>query len=184
MGCTLRSHELGIWISFRSVCPGLRLTHTSRRQIRRVGCGRVPRAAWPFWYWSCSFFRLLAGLDCSQRDFGADPEGLTNAIETQLSAQNSGSKSDAEKPAAAGSANTQSSSAGGSNGEAARTGASEEHEETEAELHERLTKLVSAAPVMLFMKGTPAAPSCGFRDKWLGFCAITRCVLDFWYFER
>lgn len=114
------------------------------------------------------FFVFLRDSTVLKEISGADPEGLTNAIETQLSAQNSGSKSDAEKPAAAGSANTQSSSAGGSNGEAARTGASEEHEETEAELHERLTKLVSAAPVMLFMKGTPAAPSCGFSRQMVG----------------
>ena len=33
------------------------------------------------------------------------------------------------------------------------------------DLHERLTKLVKAAPVMLFMKGTPSAPQCGFSRQ-------------------
>jgi Grx4 family monothiol glutaredoxin len=33
------------------------------------------------------------------------------------------------------------------------------------ELHERLTNLVKAAPVMLFMKGTPSAPQCGFSRQ-------------------
>jgi len=33
------------------------------------------------------------------------------------------------------------------------------------ELHERLSTLVKAAPVMLFMKGTPSAPQCGFSRQ-------------------
>ena len=33
------------------------------------------------------------------------------------------------------------------------------------ELHERLTQLVKAAPVMLFMKGTPSGPQCGFSRQ-------------------
>ncbi|GKA14907.1 putative glutaredoxin-like protein, partial [Tanacetum coccineum] len=32
-------------------------------------------------------------------------------------------------------------------------------------LEERLKKLVNSAPVMLFMKGTPDAPECGFSSK-------------------
>lgn len=35
----------------------------------------------------------------------------------------------------------------------------------EEDINTRLTKLVSAAPVMLFMKGTPAAPQCGFSRQ-------------------
>jgi len=33
------------------------------------------------------------------------------------------------------------------------------------ELNERLSELVKAAPVMLFMKGTPSAPQCGFSRQ-------------------
>ena len=41
--------------------------------------------------------------------------------------------------------------------------------ETPAEdLNERLGKLVKAAPVMLFMKGTPSAPQCGFSRTIVG----------------
>lgn len=36
------------------------------------------------------------------------------------------------------------------------------------ELHNRLRSLVSAAPVMLFMKGTPSIPQCGFSKKVVG----------------
>lgn len=38
-------------------------------------------------------------------------------------------------------------------------------EESKDELNARLEKLVSAAPVMLFMKGSPSAPQCGFSRQ-------------------
>ncbi|ANZ78038.1 BA75_05203T0 [Komagataella pastoris] len=38
-------------------------------------------------------------------------------------------------------------------------------DETEEQLNLRLSKLTSAAPVMLFMKGTPASPQCGFSRQ-------------------
>jgi len=41
----------------------------------------------------------------------------------------------------------------------------EPREETKEELNARLNQLVKAAPVMLFMKGTPSAPQCGFSRK-------------------
>lgn len=40
-----------------------------------------------------------------------------------------------------------------------------ETEEVEEDINTRLGKLVKAAPVMLFMKGTPAAPQCGFSRQ-------------------
>ncbi|KAI9831399.1 MAG: monothiol glutaredoxin grx4 [Phylliscum demangeonii] len=36
------------------------------------------------------------------------------------------------------------------------------------ELHNRLSSLVKAAPVMLFMKGTPSVPQCGFSRQLVG----------------
>lgn len=38
-------------------------------------------------------------------------------------------------------------------------------EPSEEELNERLKKLTSAAPVMLFMKGAPSSPQCGFSRQ-------------------
>ncbi|KAG7664323.1 GRX3 [[Candida] subhashii] len=38
-------------------------------------------------------------------------------------------------------------------------------EESEEALNERLKKLTSAAPIMLFMKGSPSAPQCGFSRQ-------------------
>lgn len=40
-----------------------------------------------------------------------------------------------------------------------------ETEESPEALNERLKKLTSAAPVMLFMKGSPSAPQCGFSRQ-------------------
>lgn len=47
-------------------------------------------------------------------------------------------------------------------------GAKASPEENQAALHARLADLVSAAPVMLFMKGTPSAPQCGFSRQTVG----------------
>lgn len=41
----------------------------------------------------------------------------------------------------------------------------EKNEATQEELNSRLGELVKAAPVMLFMKGTPSAPQCGFSRQ-------------------
>lgn len=41
----------------------------------------------------------------------------------------------------------------------------ETNEMTKDDLHKRLGELVKAAPVMLFMKGTPSAPQCGFSRQ-------------------
>lgn len=52
--------------------------------------------------------------------------------------------------------------------EAAANGGEAEAGAEEEPLKERLQKLVNAAPVMLFMKGTPAAPQCGFSRQIVG----------------
>ncbi|KAI9791140.1 MAG: monothiol glutaredoxin grx4 [Piccolia ochrophora] len=43
--------------------------------------------------------------------------------------------------------------------------ASNPQAEEQQDLHSRLTSLVRAAPVMLFMKGTPSVPQCGFSRQ-------------------
>ena len=64
---------------------------------------------------------------------------------------------------------------GTTNGTAATTNGSHDSHpngtspaDAKAELHARLDKLTSAAPVMLFMKGTPSAPECGFSRQLVG----------------
>ncbi|CCE62005.1 hypothetical protein TPHA_0B03340 [Tetrapisispora phaffii CBS 4417] len=56
-----------------------------------------------------------------------------------------------------------------------------ENEETEEELNERLTKLTRAAPVMLFMKGNPTEPKCGFSRQLVGI--LREYQLRFGFFD-
>jgi Grx4 family monothiol glutaredoxin len=44
----------------------------------------------------------------------------------------------------------------------------EKRAETKEELNQRLAGLVKASPVMLFLKGTPSAPECGFSRTLVG----------------
>lgn len=46
-----------------------------------------------------------------------------------------------------------------------QTGGEVDSAASKEELHARLGELVKAAPVMLFMKGTPSAPQCGFSRQ-------------------
>ena len=41
----------------------------------------------------------------------------------------------------------------------------DQRQDTKEQLRTRLSELVKAAPVMLFMKGTPSAPQCGFSRQ-------------------
>lgn len=61
--------------------------------------------------------------------------------------------------------NTQAQTNGAAPSVAATT---EEPETSKEELFKRLGELVKAAPVMLFMKGTPSAPQCGFSRQTVG----------------
>lgn len=47
----------------------------------------------------------------------------------------------------------------------AESSSGEEAQGDKEALHQRLATLVKAAPVMLFMKGTPSAPQCGFSRQ-------------------
>ena len=79
---------------------------------------------------------------------GADPKELATSIQALLEPAR-GSSSSGEKPVE----------------QQQQQPPAREEEESEAELNARLSKLVNAAPVMLFMKGTPASPQCGFSRQ-------------------
>lgn len=51
---------------------------------------------------------------------------------------------------------------------AADPSSADEPKMSKEDLHKRLSELVKAAPVMLFMKGTPSAPQCGFSRQLVG----------------
>lgn len=53
-------------------------------------------------------------------------------------------------------------------GAAAAPGAVEEKKETEEELNARMKELMNQSPVVVFMKGVPDAPRCGFSRQTVG----------------
>lgn len=84
---------------------------------------------------------------------GADPKDFINALNEVQSAPVTESQEAAPAPATAPLSSTTPAQP------------EEEQEETPEELNARLKQLTEAAPVMLFMKGTPAAPECGFSRQ-------------------
>jgi len=99
------------------------------------------------------FFVLLKGSQVLQRISGADPKELQSKVELYSSPIDAASGTTIPPP--------QSTTAppipdAGVNGNV---------EEPEESLNKRLQKLLTAAPVMLFMKGTPSAPQCGFSRQ-------------------
>lgn len=53
--------------------------------------------------------------------------------------------------------------------------------DAEDPLTARLQMLVASRPVMLFMKGSPDAPRCGFSSKVVD--ALQSCSIDFGHFD-
>uniref|UniRef100_A0A7S2PUZ7 Glutaredoxin domain-containing protein n=1 Tax=Skeletonema marinoi TaxID=267567 RepID=A0A7S2PUZ7_9STRA len=58
---------------------------------------------------------------------------------------------------------------------------SEEKEEEEQTLNNRLQSLITSSPIMLFLKGTPNAPKCGFSRQAIEM--LTESNLTFGYFN-
>ncbi|KAF8437408.1 thioredoxin-like protein [Terfezia claveryi] len=99
------------------------------------------------------FFVLLRGGQVVETISGADPQQLQSRIE-QFSALAGVADGTAIPPAQITTATpTPDVDVNGNGGE------------LEESLAERLKKLLTAAPVMLFMKGTPSAPQCGFSRQ-------------------
>ncbi|KAF3924593.1 Glutaredoxin-3 [Arthrobotrys entomopaga] len=107
---------------------------------------------------------------------GADPKVLIEAIQSLGDGAGKAPPSipPAQKvtlPSTATTNNTDSSSTDpngtstATEGGAGATTTGGEEDVEEESLNDRLARLVSAAPVMLFMKGTPAEPKCGFSRQ-------------------
>ncbi|PWW77781.1 glutaredoxin [Tuber magnatum] len=99
------------------------------------------------------YFLFLKDQTVLEKISGADPALLRSAVE-----KHSGVEILNLPPK-----QTTASSSSVANGATTETGG--EGGGGEEDINERLTKLVSAAPVMLFMKGTPAQPQCGFSRQ-------------------
>lgn len=94
------------------------------------------------------YFILIKDSTILKELSGADPKEFINTL-NQL---NGNEKSSTAIPAVSSNGDSKSSTA-------------EEKEESPEQLNERLSKLTSAAPVMLFMKGSPSSPQCGFSRQ-------------------
>lgn len=114
------------------------------------------------------FLVLRRGEEVLETVSGSDATKVRTAIEKHVSTS---STSTASKPATSANASTASTKNLSNYAPTAQDPAtapeysSGEVKETKEELHKRLTTLVKAAPVMLFMKGTPSAPQCGFSRQ-------------------
>lgn len=89
----------------------------------------------------------------------------SSAVKVREAVERHAGKPGGDGPAAAG---TTSTTAGATEGGEVGDKKKEEEEDPakkEEELFKRLAELVKAAPVMLFMKGTPSSPQCGFSRQ-------------------
>ena len=112
---------------------------------------------------------------------GSDPARIRTAVEKHYSSAANGARGTSKvdlppaqtitRPAvpATAAAASSSSAATDSQGQAQKAGQNGESEDQaengKEQLRTRLSELVKAAPVMLFMKGTPSAPQCGFSRQ-------------------
>lgn len=102
---------------------------------------------------------------------GSDAQKVRDAIERQVKAaplssvNGASAKPQAAAPAKDLSSYTPSSTDPTTAPEQTAPAVVEQKKETKEELHARLANLVKAAPVMLFMKGTPSSPQCGFSRQ-------------------
>lgn len=108
------------------------------------------------------YFVLLRDSTILKELSGGDPKELANAIQAH-----SGTAVAPGAPEKANGGSAAAPAAAAADGPGSRMD-EDDAEETEEELNARLTKLINAAPVMLFMKGTPAEPRCGFSRQMVG----------------
>jgi thioredoxin-like negative regulator of GroEL len=117
--------------------------------IKQIEAEELPDVSETFEVSSVPFFVLVKNQKILTRISGANPPSLTNALQKHTSTSTLPPALETTTPATAPAATAPEAS-------------------TEDDLNERLAKLVKAAPVMLFMKGTPSAPQCGFSRTLVG----------------
>jgi len=98
---------------------------------------------------------------------GSDASKVRSAIEKHANSSGAGVSNDVSTDTNGGSSTKNSSSYAPTTKDptTAPQHSGGEVKQDKEDLHKRLTSLVKAAPVMLFMKGTPSAPQCGFSRQ-------------------
>jgi glutaredoxin-related protein len=117
--------------------------------IKQIEAEELPDVSETFEVSSVPFFVLVKNQKILTRISGANPPSLTSALQQHTSSSELPPAQQTTTPAPA-------------------LAAPAPEATTEEDLNERLAKLVTAAPVMLFMKGTPSAPQCGFSRTLVG----------------
>jgi len=138
--------------------------------VLQVDAEQLPDISESFEIESVPSFLLLRGHTLLQRIVGADAPALTNAVAQHARATPVAQSKTDQAPAVG-------SNTGGT--EAAVT--EEKAEETEEQLNERLRGLMNQAPVVLFMKGNPDAPRCGFSRQTVAI--LREQNVDFKHFD-
>ncbi|KAF3941171.1 Glutaredoxin-3 [Dactylella cylindrospora] len=140
----------------------------SKASFISIDAEEVPDISEEYEVSAVPFFVLVKNGNVLRKISGADPKELMDAIQSHIDGV-AGTTQTSIPPAqkVTAPANSIADSTTGPNGTAEGSTADTEAEPEES-LNERLTKLVKAAPVMLFMKGTPAAPQCGFSRQLVG----------------
>ena len=130
-------------IPLRRLCPG---THHSMNSSveAQIEAEEIPDIAETFEVTAVPFFVLLKNSKILTRISGANPPSLTTALQLHTSTSSLPPAQETVAPAPV------------------------TAEQPAEDLNERLGKLVKAAPIMLFMKGTPSAPQCGFSRTIVG----------------
>ncbi|CZR53781.1 probable glutaredoxin [Phialocephala subalpina] len=115
------------------------------------------------------FLVLRRGEQVLETVSGSDATKVRTAIEKHASASSTGAGSNSSATASAtsttGAKNLSTYAPTAQDPATAPEYSSGGTKESKEELHKRLSTLVKAAPVMLFMKGTPSAPQCGFSRQ-------------------
>ncbi|PVF95306.1 putative glutaredoxin [Serendipita vermifera] len=127
----------------------------------QVDAEQLPEISESFEVESVPYFVVLKGHTLLGRVTGADEKGLTEIVEKHGKDAIKPLSTSDKAPAAP------LTSVPGTNGVATEEKV-EKKEETTEELNARIKKIINSDKVVLFMKGTPDAPRCGFSRQAVG----------------
>jgi hypothetical protein len=130
-------------IPLRRICPG-KPQSIKYDPDPQIEAEELPDIAETFEVTAVPFFVLVKNSKILTRISGATPPSLTTALQLHTSTSSLPPAQETVAPAPVAT------------------------EQPVEDLSDRLGKLVKAAPVMLFMKGTPSVPQCGFSRTLVG----------------
>ncbi|KAF6066453.1 Monothiol glutaredoxin-3 [Candida albicans] len=124
-----------------------------------INADELPEISEIFEVSAVPYFLLIRNQTILKELSGADPKEFIQALNQFSNNTNSTTTSNNDNVQA--SINSTTANTNSNN----TTTNAPEVEESEEALNERLNKLTKAAPIMLFMKGSPSSPQCGFSRQ-------------------